>query len=323
MSLSPDELINAAVSRSLISAEQVESLRLKAMRQRRPLVEVASHHARCPIVMLYCALAEQRGIPFIDLSTVTLDMNLVKRIPDALLKTRMVLPVADEGDEVLVATADPDDRGGLQNIARILGRPLRVALTDPDSLRETVKHVLAGQTAVHAAEDEDPVPICNRIFEQAYLRRASDIHLEAVPDGLRVRFRIDGRLQNYPTRIGQEMASSVISRMKVLSGLDIAEQRASQDGRFSFAAPGRDGATIDVRVATIPTRFGERITMRLLDSTATQLELGKIGMSDATLKRFRNMIQQPNGIVLMAGPTGSGKTSTLYAALEELNELHR
>ena len=158
--------------------------------------------------------------------------------------------------------------------------------------------------------------VCEELLQAAAMRGASDIHLSPDETALVARMRVDGKLETY-SRISNQLQGAVVSRLKVMSGLDIAEKRAPQDGRFT-ARIGSDQVKTDIRVATLPTRFGERVTLRLLGGQTTTLSLTNLGMNDRDLEMFRRTISRPHGLVLLTGPTGSGKSTTLYAAIEEL-----
>jgi len=178
----------------------------------------------------------------------------------------------------------------------------------------------AHELLAHAEALTDSVQLVDRILRAGLFLKASDVHLDPAADSVRVRFRIDGELEDV-LHIPANMQSAVVSRLKVLAGLDIAERRAPQDGGFSWrltGAPGFGTAPLDVRMATLPVRHGERITLRLLETGGERLTLDKIGMSDADRERFCRVLSRPHGLVLLTGPTGSGKTTTLYAAINEI-----
>lgn len=328
MPVSQDELIEAGIAHGLIDRETVSRLRIESRQHRQPLLETVSRHGRFPVAALYRAVAETRGLRFVDLGSTVPPADLITRLPEALVRRRLVVPYARENGSVWVATADPDDRPTLESIERIFGQPLQLAMADPESLQQAVERALsvrsvrAGATAAAAAVEFDAVAALEQILSQAFLRRASDVHLEPVPHGMQVRFRIDGRLHTHLAGLHPTAAQEIVSRVKVLAGLDIAEQRAPQDGRIGYRPPGGNDVEIDVRVATVPTRWGERATLRLLASDADDMTLEKLGMSERDLKRFREVICRPYGIILLTGPTGSGKTTTLYAALREINQPH-
>ena len=330
MTLTPEHLLSAAVTSGLIDAEAADDLQSAARRQGADLLDLVTTHGRFPVAALYRALAAVKNLPFVDLEGAACPHDLVRRVPESLMVRQMVLPIAQEHDGVRVATAHPDDGQTIETLRRVLGQPIHLAVADPESLLSTIRRALAearpgvaGVVPGPAAVPIDAIAALDRLLKEAFLRRASDIHLEPQEDRLRVRLRVDGRLREYPAGLGPEEGSSLVSRVKVLAGLDIAEQRAPQDGGFSHALPGAQGVSIDVRVATSPTRWGERVTLRLLGLETEELTLEGLGMSPADLQRFRAVIRRPYGMILLTGPTGSGKTTTLYAALREINRPDR
>lgn len=317
MVIAPAELVEAAVACGFIRRR--EEVRGTSGRP----ADVADRIAlrgRIPAEAVFRAVAERRGLPFADPNRDPPAMGLVRRLPASLLQRGRVLPLLGEGGTVVLACADPDDRAALEAVRCIHGGPVQVALADPAALACALDRVLEvlGTVAPPAAAGPDPVGILDRIVKEAWLRHASDIHLEPDREGLRVRVRVDGILRDVlhlPT--GQR--APLVSRVKVLAGLDIAEQRAPQDGGFTYEMPFAEQASVDVRVATMPTVRGERATLRLLGTETRELTLESLGMDPEELEQFRGRIRRPYGIVLLSGPTGSGKTTTLYAALQEIN----
>ncbi|MGE3805071.1 MAG: GspE/PulE family protein [Gemmataceae bacterium] len=325
MSVSQGELVEAAVTSGLIDADTVANLRVEARRRREQLLDLMSRHGRFPMAAVYRALAEVRALPFIDLGVTLPDKELVRKVPESILRKHQVVPVSQREGETVVATANPDDRAVGPVLERFLGQRVQLALTDPESIEPTIDRVLQGLRdgpSPTAAPAVDPVALLDRVMKEAYLRRASDIHLEPEANGMRIRLRIDGRLVVYMAGLDPETGSILMSRVKVLADLNIAEQRAPQDGRFTYEPPAMGGKSIDIRVATMPTRWGERATLRLLGSDTGELSLEALGMSSRELERFRSAIRRPYGIILLTGPTGSGKTTTLYAAIREINKPH-
>ena len=320
MPIGTEELVSAAVAQQLVEPETVERLRIECRRQRTELVSTLLLRTRMPLSALYRATALQRGIPFIDLARVVPDTKLLKGLPEPLIRRRLILPIEEVDGKVLVATADPDDRGSFETVARVLNRPTQLGLSDSQSLEDAISRsfaTLAGAAATRTVNAEDPVEFLARVMREAFLRRASDIHIEPQTDSARIRLRIDGRLEEFMGGVPVAEAAGIASRIKVLAGLDIAEQRAPQDGGFTYEPP--SGSNVDVRVATIPSIRGEKVTLRLLGTETEDLTLKSLGMSDGDQRRFRDAIQRPYGIILLTGPTGSGKTTTLYGALRELN----
>ncbi|NDD58859.1 MAG: type II secretion system protein GspE [Chlamydiae bacterium] len=264
----------------------------------------------------------------------------IERIPYLFAKNHRVLPLEENQDKVLVAMVDLLQLDTLEELRCYLGKEIQEVLTHKEALEEALEkcyHVQSLQIAdsespsysQHAAIDtesegydllenksESPVvQLLNTILIEAIQQGASDIHFEPLEMGLGVRYRIDGVLQNRysPAR---EFQSQLITRIKVMSSLDIAEQRLPQDGRMKMKLGGRQ---IDLRVSTVPCVFGERIVLRILDKSNIMVGLEKIGMSQKILSAFTQLIALPEGIVLVTGPTGSGKTTTLYSALSYIN----
>jgi general secretion pathway protein E len=289
------------------------------------------------------ALGHQLDLPYLArIFTEEVDAELVKRIPINFAKQAHILPLSMEGDAVAVAVADPLDTSALDHVRLLLGQSIsqRIALasTVTDAINsvydrsvneaeqlvdemettdlDSIAHELEEPTDLLDVSDEAPViRLVNSVLFRAAKERASDIHIEPMERELLVRFRVDGVLQEV-IKPPKRYQNAIVSRVKVMGQLNIAEKRLPQDGRIRIKLAGRD---IDIRLSTIPTSFGERIVMRLLDKTATLLDLAEIGMSQATLHSMEAVIKRSHGIVLVTGPTGSGKTTTLYGALSKIN----
>ncbi len=322
MSVSAENLIEAGLMRGLLEHETVARLRNEARRERVDLLETLAAHYRFPQAALFQALAETRGLPFVQPTLERVPLEKVKKLPVALLQRKLALPMlsTDGGEDLLLAMADPDDRPTQETLQRLLGIRLRPALADPAVLATLISRAYAVDAAEGApVAESDSVAMLDDILREAYLWRASDIHLMPDESGLRVRLRVDGRLRDHLVNAGATDAAALVSRVKVLSNLDIAEQREAQDGGFSYRLPPPIDREFSIRVATAPTRLGERITMRLLGQEAHGLTLPRLGMSEEDLANFRQAIRKPFGMILLTGPTGSGKSTTLFAALQEIN----
>jgi general secretion pathway protein E len=289
------------------------------------------------------ALGVQLDLPFLQRIFVDeVDPELVKRVPINFAKQAKLLPLALEEDTVIIAVADPLDTAVLDNARLLLGQSIspRIALgvTIVDAINavydrsineaeqlvdemeeadlDSLAHELEEPKDLLDTDDEAPViRLVNSILFRAAKERASDIHIEPMERELLVRFRVDGVLQEI-IKPPKRYQNSIVSRVKVMGQLNIAEKRLPQDGRIRIKLAGRD---IDIRLSTIPTTFGERIVMRLLDKNATLLDLAEIGMSQHTLEGMNSVIKRSHGIILVTGPTGSGKTTTLYGALSKIN----
>ncbi|MFG0250113.1 MAG: GspE/PulE family protein [Phycisphaeraceae bacterium JB051] len=326
MAVTEATLIDAGIRIGLLSEASVQQLRLQAKRERLSLVEVVTRAGRFPEAALYQALADARKMPFLKASQLIADHEVLDMIPRQVRQQRLALPVKTEDGKRYLALTDPDDRMSIERIERATDMVFEPAMADPESLKKAILNsregeAQAGQAMLSAgtnAESNDPVRLLDDIFKEAYLRRASDVHFEPQESGLRIRLRVDGHLQDYPRLLSQADEDALINRVKVLSSLDIAEQRTAQDGAMKYAVMDWNLPQTDIRVATIPTRWGERITMRLLGQETGQLSLEDLGMSEAMLKGFNQAIGRPHGMILVTGPTGSGKSTTLYAAIRKL-----
>ena len=326
MPLSTEQLIEATLKQKMIEPEVLANLRMESRRKRVDLLEAISAHYRFPVSAFYRAAAEARGLKFVDFGQIKPDVEQLKKLPQALVKRKGLLPLMHADAGTLLATADPDDRMTHESVRRLLGNQMRVVVAEPNSMFAAINRAYASLTnaavVVPMAENEvDLIALLDSIFKEAFLRRSSDIHLLQDENGLRVRFRVDGEMQDYVTGLSHDasVANGLISRIKVLADLDIAEQREPQDGGMSYKLPPPIDSEFNVRVATAPTRLGERITMRILGQDAQDLTLEKIGMSAPDLAMFNKAIRKPFGIILITGPTGSGKSTTLFAALRAIN----
>lgn len=284
-------------------------------------------------------LSRQLEIPFVQLRHYNFNDTLVKRLPEAQARRFRALILAEQGDELLVGMADPMDIFAYDEMVRILKQPVKQAVVRESELLNTLDLVyrrtdeiaslateledelgddafdLADLSADSDVNDAPVVKLLQSIFEDAIQTRSSDVHIEPDESVLRIRQRIDGVLQEQVMKEKRVIAALVL-RLKLMAGLNISEKRLPQDGRFNVRVKGR---SIDVRVSTMPVQYGESVVMRLLDQSQGLLDLDATGMPPRLLARFRNLIRKPHGMILVTGPTGSGKTTTLYGALTELN----
>jgi type IV pilus assembly protein PilB len=282
------------------------------------------------------ALAERYGLDHLDLGVFQVDMGAANLVNTTVAKRYQAVPVAfADKRTLLIAMADPSNVLAVDDIAIMTGYEVRVAVAPPDDIAALISRLdrledVVGESeaveeseedsaevvALHDTADDAPVvKLVNQIVGQAVERGASDIHL--APDGkeVRVRFRIDGVLADITT-VPRKMAAGVVSRVKIMAELNIAEKRLPQDGRVGLVV---DGRHVDLRVVTLPSVHGEGIVMRVLDKNNVVVELDKLGMGDSDRERFEKACHETHGAVLVTGPTGSGKSTTLYAALKMLN----
>lgn len=284
-------------------------------------------------------LSEQLSIPFIQLRNFQFDIPLTQKLPETLARRFRVLLLSEQQEKYVVGMADPLDIFAMDEVGRMLKREISVAVvresellnsldiiyrrTDEisqiaeeldDELSEEAIDIETIET--ETAEDAPVVKLLKTLFEDAVQVKTSDIHIEPDEHELRIRQRVDGVLQEHVMK-ERRIAGALVLRLKLMAGLDISEKRLPQDGRFNFKIKGR---SVDVRLSTLPTQHGESVVMRLLDQSEGSIDLEKVGMPSAILRRFRQQIRAPHGLVLVTGPTGSGKTTSLYGALRELNE---
>lgn len=266
----------------------------------------------------------------ISLQNVQIDPRWALRINPAIAMRRLALPICKLGDELVVAMADGNDKQTIAAIEAAAGLRVRTVIAEQVELRQALLRVYgdarsgAADTATAIESSDDPVAIVDAFVRAAVIRQASDIHVEPTRTGLRIRFRVDGVLEEFAT-LPQSVQAAVCSRIKVLAGLDIAEKRAAQDGSFTWLPPATGNSRskvrpYDVRVATLPVRYGERITMRLLETGNSRIQLNDLGLCDEHNAQLTSVLARPHGLVLLTGPTGSGKTTTLYAAIQHLLE---
>jgi general secretion pathway protein E len=290
------------------------------------------------------ALAVQLQLPYLFRGELPAPLPVVKNLSPKYLRQYTVCPVSVESGVLTVATADPLNPVIVDDLRQATGMDLRLVVSPPDAILEAIDRTYDGaasplQRLVDGVEDEaggeggeedvnqlrdmafeaPVVRLVNLLIETAAAAEASDIHIEPFEDTLRVRFRIDGLLydQESPPR---RLRDAVTSRIKLMAEMNIAERRLPQDGRIRISLPNR---RIDIRVSTIPTVHGESIVMRLLDRSSVFLPLDRLGFAPDTLARFEQLILRPHGIILVTGPTGSGKTTTLYGALDKINSPER
>ncbi|MFO8025052.1 GspE/PulE family protein [Thiohalophilus sp.] len=286
-------------------------------------------------------LSTQLNLPYIDLKKYSYEPDTVRLIPETLARRYRVIALKQNPDNsLLVGMADPTDIFAFDELAKVLKRDIKQAVVRESDLLAAIDSTyrrtadisnLAGELDVQLdesdidlsqmAQNEDVanapvVRLLQTLFEDALQIGASDIHIEPDESVLRIRQRVDGVLQEQVMK-EKRIANALVSRLKLMAGLNISERRVPQDGRFNIRV--RD-KSIDVRLSTMPVQYGESVVMRLLDQSGEMLQLEHLGMTDDILQHFRNQIQRPYGMVLVTGPTGSGKTTTLYAALSELND---
>ena len=293
------------------------------------------------------AIAEEYSREYIDLNEVIIPPAIVELVPESVARENAILPYQHDGEVLRVIVSDPNDIETLEKLRFILNRPIEPVLAPKDMIVDAVNRhygqkwggestdtlmaeftdtaidfrdadeigTAAGSVHTGGESDAPVVRLCDLIIQEAVQLRASDIHVEPFEDRVRIRYRIDGILverDNVPKRL----QGAVLSRFKILSRLDIAERRRTQDGRIKLSLGDKE---LDLRVSVIPTSHGQSVVMRILDKDNIRVNLTQLGFDERDYRKFSQLIRRPNGIILVTGPTGSGKTTSLYAALNELN----
>ncbi|HBA85858.1 MAG TPA: secretion system protein E [Verrucomicrobia bacterium] len=327
--------INPEILQEVKEGAKASGIRLEKMLVQKNLVAGAD---------MALALAEYLNMPPISLAHFTPDNQLLDLVPRETLTRHMMVPIARIGNMLTVALGDPFDVVGLEELHALAGLDVvpvvapEKELTDllqrftkepTQGLEDILKDVsdsdvelgheekedVSLDEMLESAEDAPVIRIVNSIMVEAIRRRASDVHLEPMERSLRLRYRIDGILYESPSP-PKSLQSAIISRIKIMSNLNIAERRVPQDGRFKIKALGKEA---DIRVSILPTVHGEKIVMRILDKSALAPNLSALGLDQKAYENLKYSIDQPHGMILVTGPTGSGKTTTLYSALQELN----
>lgn len=257
----------------------------------------------------------------LDLAQVAVDPSCAMLVPAEYAFERRVLPLCNVDGDLVVAMAEPTDVRTLSEIRRAHGMAVIGKAVDPQSLEVILRKIYGGiQAAVADASSDDAMSTVDYLLRMAFMRHASDIHFDPDAQGLRVRYRIDGELGDV-MRVSSERQPAVISRLKVMGNMRLDERRAPQDGGFSWRVPDAfTGSTtsLDVRMATLPGHYGEKVTLRLLETDSRRFSIDSLGMTKEDLRTFESVIRFPHGLILLTGPTGSGKTTTLYSAIQHL-----
>ncbi len=330
------------VKKGLLSQRQLAELR-QAQTDGLRLDQVAVQKGLVSEEAVLRALAEEMGLQYIELSETEIDLELLKRFPQRFIHREGLFPICQRNGTLVVATSDPFNLYPLDELAAATGMTVTPVLASRLEIAklikahlgvgsETIESLLAqteeapvelvgqietdGSELSELAQEPSVVRLVNEILLEAIEARASDIHIESQPSGLKIRYRIDGILhpQPVPPEITRFQAA-IISRIKIMARLNIAERRLPQDGRIQLKVKGRE---VDVRVSVIPMIHGEGVVLRLLDKGAMEFTLSKLGMEEEIYRTYQELIRLPHGIILVTGPTGSGKTTTLYSSLLEI-----
>jgi len=287
-------------------------------------------------------LSKQYGVPVVELREMKVDPSIIKLVPYEVAKKHLLLPIGRSGASLVVAMSDPSNIYATDELKFLTGYNIEPVVASELSIREAFERYYAekgpsfddifdevmdvavadekheAEESIHSAEEAPVVKLVNMVLKEAIAKRASDIHVEPYENDFRVRFRVDGVLYEV-MKPPMGLRNAIISRLKIMAQLDISERRLPQDGRIKVRLA--QGKEMDFRVSVCPTLFGEKVVLRLLDKSNLQLDMTKLGFETEPLRWFREAIARPYGMVLVTGPTGSGKTTTLYSALSSLNKM--
>jgi len=342
-------IIEELKKKNVINDAQVEEAKKESKKTGMPLDRALIKAGLVSENDIASIVSEQIGVPFMDISDYLIDTVVVKLVPEAVAQKYVLIPLFKIGNTLTIAMADPRDLRALDkvkmqskcevepvlatesSIKSAIDQYYGVSMDIEEVLREkpgaakaitsaSVTDKELGEIELEKLADAPPViKLVNLIIMEAIKDKASDIHIEPDEDMLRVRYRVDGILREGP-KPPQEWAQAIVSRIKVLAQMNIAEKRKPQDGRIQLKVIGRN---IDLRISTFPTIYGENLVLRILDRSSLLLGLSDLGMSSGVLEKFDALIRRPYGIILVSGPTGSGKTTTLYAALSTINSVEK
>ncbi len=329
------------VEEGLITAEQLERALLEQSRTDQLLGRILIDLKMVKESDLMAALAKQIGFRFVDLNEFTIDGSASGLIPEQVARRYRALPIGYEDSRLLVAMADPANLFALDDIRTITGMDLQPVVATAADIEAAIRKYsrvdesvqkMASEASTAAEEEiadleraatsleEGPiVRMVNLLISQAIADRASDIHIEPMEREVRIRYRIDGVLSEV-MRSPKNIQAGLISRLKVMADINIAERRVPQDGRIGLTVGGK---SIDLRLATLPTVYGEKVVIRILDKSSVLLKLEELGFLDQSFKRYQEAYTKPYGAILVTGPTGSGKSTTLYATLNIVNKADR
>lgn len=335
--------IDVLLKRGIVTEDQIEKARREAQKTGLPIDKAIVRLGYISDVDIAKTMADEMGVPYMDLKGYVIDPSVIKLLPEAVAKKFKVVPLFKVANSLTVAMANPHDILAIDEIRK----RSRFSTVDPvfsikedieDAIKQyygvtgTVDEVIKGipkpkgivgeigeEKLAELAEEAPVVKLVNLLIINAVKERVSDIHIEPEEDILRIRYRVDGVMHEVTTP-PKHLQSAIISRVKILSKMDIAEKRKPQDGRFMLKMQDKE---VDLRVSTFPTIHGENVVLRLLDKTSAIKKMNELGMAKDVLKKYDEFIRRPHGIILVTGPTGSGKTTTLYASLTTINSIEK
>src|SRR5712692_1835410 len=346
MAKSRGDFTDILIRKQLLGPDQIQEARNVQQQTGAKLQEAIVKLGYASMDEVMSAIAEFHGLQFVNLAEVTIPSSVIELVPESVARENVVMPMSQENGSLKIIMSDPTDFDTLQKLQFILNKDIQPVLAPREQIveainrhygqteTESVDSMLqeftdtqinftetesAAQAAAAEGSDAPVVKLVNLMIQEAISLRASDVHIEPFADRVRVRYRIDGVLveRDSPPR---RLLAPLLSRIKIMSSIDIAERRRPQDGRIKMSVQGKH---FDMRVSILPTNHGQSAVMRILDRGSIQINIQELGFAEDDYQRFQQIIKRPNGIFLVTGPTGSGKTTTLYAALNEINRPDR
>lgn len=340
MNKSIKRLGDLLLSENKITESQLEEVLKLQKSSGKKLGEILVDNGYVTQLDIIKVLELQMGIPYVDLQRYFIDPEVVNLISETIARKNILIPIKKDNGKVIVAMEDPLNIFAIDDVKISSGLEVEPVISTKKDILASIEQYYGKKSAERAIEDltkeydienfseiDDEilndinnapvVRLVNSFIKQAINSNSSDIHIEPFEDRVRIRFRIDGTLQEIMSP-SKNTHSAIITRIKIISKMNISERRLPQDGRVELNMEGRD---VDLRVSSLPTVYGEKIVIRILDKSNTVLSKSELGFSEENLLKFDNLLKKPNGIILVTGPTGSGKTTTLYTALKELNSI--
>ncbi|MFH0855800.1 MAG: ATPase, T2SS/T4P/T4SS family [Candidatus Omnitrophota bacterium] len=324
------------VTKNITTSSQLDEALAEQESSGRSLSEILIKKGYANEEQVTLALSEQLGFACVDLSRYKLEPAVIRLLPEEIIRKYSALPIFKSATAVTVALASPLDEKSTDEIRKAIKEPVRLVFARPSQVFDNINREyrkesfsalkagqdkeaevvnLTGMDSVQIASLAPVVSIVDNLIAKAVELGASDIHLEPEKEDFYCRFRMDGVLHDMP-KLAKRYEAAIISRIKIMSNMDISEKRLPQDGRIQTVAAGR---SVDLRVSTFPTMYGENLVIRILDKTRSLIRLKDLGMPDGALEAFKEIIRKPHGIILVTGPTGSGKSTTLYAVMLDIN----
>ncbi len=346
MAKSRGDFTDLLIRKGVLSPEQLQEARALQQQTGAKLQDAIVKLKYATMDEVMGAIAEHHGMTFVNLVDVNIPAAVIELVPESVARENVILPLAQENGSLRIIMSDPNDFDTMTKLQFILNKDIQPVLAARDQIIDAINRHY-GQTETESVDsmlqeftdtaidwteteatqaggtgeesDAPVVKLCNLIIQEAINLRASDVHIEPFVDRVRVRYRIDGVLVERDA-IPRRLQPSVLSRIKIMGSIDISEKRRPQDGRIKMTVGGKH---FDLRVSVLPTVYGQSAVMRILDRSSISVNIRDLGFADDDYQRFQQIIKRPNGIFLVTGPTGSGKTTTLYAALNEINRPDR